>query len=187
MTTTPTAASGSGFWSWSPVSNSNPLDKPTPALSDGVWTINNSNYPNPYVTSYGTGTEGIDCSDLTSLAYNVAAGIRISSGVGVQGLVNPAGNGGTGSYANTDSAIFWNTTGAVIDQPNVSTAPDGAVAITPRFFFPTNSAGQPTNLGFNSTASTPYNYINTFNAPGSLNSIINRLQPGDLLYIVGKQ
>ena len=90
------------------MSTSNPLSLYTPTLSSGTWRLDGVNYTNSYSTTYGTGTQGIDCSDLTSLAYNVAAGIHLDSAVGSQGLVNPTGNGGSGSYSNS-SPMYWNT------------------------------------------------------------------------------
>ena len=174
-----TGAAGNGFWPWNTVSSSNPLSQPNAQKNGANWTFELGNYSNPYVSSYGTGTQGIDCSDLTSLAYNVAAGIHLDSSVGVQGLVDPTG---TGTYVNT-SPIYWNTSGAAIATPD---SPTGSVSdITPNYFYLQDGSGNASNLAYTpaSGSTVGFNYINHFNSPGSLDALMNELQPGDLLYI----
>jgi len=41
-----------------------------------------TDYVNPYLSSYGIPTNGIDCTDFSALVYNVAIGLQMHSGVG---------------------------------------------------------------------------------------------------------
>jgi cell wall-associated NlpC family hydrolase len=158
-----------GQWPWSPVSN-NPMSQqfaPMPAGSSWFMTAGTP-FSNPYAAQYGTGAAGIDCSDLTSMVYNVAAGLYLNSAVGAQGVANAIG-----LYSGT-SPLGWNNTASPqLVNPRVPTDPD-ITPMTPTFFIGPNSV-------YNATTNS--RGIGTYNVPGSLDSIVSQLMPGDLLYI----
>jgi hypothetical protein len=118
-----------------------------------------SNYWPWSPVNIGEGTAGIDCTDLTALAYNVGAGIFLNSGTDEQALADQSTDG-QGNYAGT-SPPHWN---------DASQTP-----ITPQFILGPN---------FAATTNPVHNFITLANAAGSLDSVTSQLQPGDLLYIV---
>ena len=165
-TATTTVTNGTFFffaWPWDAVSDN--------AISS---TADGQQFPNPYPLA-ATNTVGIDCSDTSALAFNVGAGIYINSNVGKQGLTD-----GNGNYIGS-SPIGWNFTVAPLAiNPNDSNS-QGLTPITPQFIYGPN-------FGVNYDAEDPSastDYTAGVNAPGTLDTVISQLQPGDLLYIAG--
>ncbi len=156
-------------WPWSAVSSNAVSQQFAPVLTGSTWLMTaGTPFPNPYATQYGTGAAGIDCSDLTSLVYSVAAGIYLDSAVGAQGIVDASGG-----FSGT-SPLGWNNSGVPhLVDPVVPTDPD-ITPINPAFI-----------IGPNSTYNAANNTrgITTFNPPGSLDGVIAQLKPGDLLYV----
>ena len=164
-------ASADPAWPWQAVANQTSLE-----VWEAVLQPDHTTYKpevvkildNPYVADYAKNLPGLDCSDLSALALNVAAGVYLDSAVGDQGNVTPAG-----AYGG-QPPLGWN------------------LASEPTFIDPTHSANVDIDplaplvfLGPNAIFHNGQGTA-TFNAPGTLDAIIAQLQPGDLLYIVDK-
>jgi cell wall-associated NlpC family hydrolase len=159
------------YWPWSSVSTNTTSNLYTPEQQlDGTWKLAHSTFPNPYAAAYGQGMAGIDCSDLTSLVYNVSAGIYMNSAIGQQGVVDDEGH-----YCGTSPLGWNNKVSAVFVDPSEPTSA-AITSLTPQFLLGPNSV-------YDSTRNA--RYIKRFNHPGTLDSVIRQLQAGDLLFIAG--
>ncbi len=108
----PAAVTGSTF-PWQPVSTNSVLQS-TQQLRAGE----SGTAPNPYAASYGSAQPGIDCTDFSAYAYNLALGIQMHSGTSSQITFS----GGAPAPGVMPTSTLLDSSGQVI-TPNFIMAP----------------------------------------------------------------